>query len=166
MYFFGIKAYSHLPQGYTHHIEANHGGFPKNAAKSSELIPTGTARGSELIAALNRLSSVDEVLKASPNLTGWRLPCKGAGRRGWWIGNLGKRWVGTRAEVLAKVLDALCSVGFYCSFAGHLSERTNDLILGPSSILSYRWWMSQLPRGLLFFWICTKHSLTVCDDAA
>ena len=68
--------------------------------------------------------------------------------------------MGTRAEVLAKVLDALCSVGFYCSFAGHLSERTNDLLLGHSSILSYRWRMLQLPRGLLFFRICTKHSLT------
>ena len=70
MYFFGIKAYSHLPQGYMHHIKTNHGGFPENAAKSLELIPMSTARGSELIAALNRLSSVDEVLKASLNLTG------------------------------------------------------------------------------------------------
>ena len=70
MYLFGIKTYSHLPQGYTHHIKANHGGFPENAAKSLELIPMGMARGSELIAALNRLSSVDEMLKASPNLTG------------------------------------------------------------------------------------------------
>ena len=73
--------------------------------------------------------------------------------------------MGTRAEVLAKVLDALCLVGSYCSFAGHLSEHTNDLLLGHSSILSYRWRMLQLPRGLLFFRISTKHSLTVCNDA-
>ena len=175
-----------------HHIKANHGGFPENAAKSWELIPMGMARGSELIAALNRLSSVVEVLKACPNSTGWRSPGKGAGRRGWWIGNLGKRWVGTRAEVPDKlevvgvvilvkneliglvgtatafwafvlwaalsvccvqffspaklspteilhsrhqrVLDASCSVVSYWLFVGHLSERTNDLPLGPSSL--------------------------------
>ena len=66
-------------------------GCPENAAKSSELIPTGTARGSESIAALNRPSSVDEVLRSSLNLTGLRSACKGAGRGDWWIGNLGKR---------------------------------------------------------------------------
>jgi len=67
----------------------------------------GTARGSKLIAALNWLSSIVEVPEASPNLTGWRSPAmtpgRWAGQRGWWIGNLGKRQVGMRAEVLIEL---------------------------------------------------------------
>jgi len=66
-------------------------------------IPMGMARGNKSIAALHWLSSVVEVPKASPNLTGWRSPGRWAGWRGWWIGNLGKRRVGMRAEVLVKL---------------------------------------------------------------
>ena len=61
--------------------------------------------------------------------------------------------MGTRAEVLAKVLDALDS---YCSFVGHLSERTNDLLLGPSSILSYQMANVAATEKTMFFRICTK----------
>ena len=77
-----------------------------------------------------------------------------------------------RAEVLTKVLDALCSVGFYCLFVGHLSERTNDLLLGPSSTLSYQMANVAATERIIVFpnlyqaMRVAEHSLTVCDDAA
>ena len=77
-----------------------------------------------------------------------------------------------RAEVLAKVLDALCLVDSYCSFVGHLSERTNDLPLGPSSILSYQMVNVAATEKIIVFphlykdMRAAEHSLTVCDDTA
>ena len=77
-----------------------------------------------------------------------------------------------RAEVLAKVLDALCLVGSYCLFVGHLSECTNDLLLGPSSIVSYQMMNVAATKKIIVFlnlyqdMRVAEHSLTGCDNTA